>query len=138
MSLVNAAFPIGAVYAAPTGGTTVTFTGLGVRDNGWLKGIVTADADIRTRRFFLATAKEPKLNAGSPLGYTMQRNTLKFVYPQMDTINGLAVITPNFVNIEIGYAVNASTATKQALVDSMVQAGLNANLSPLLLTGSLS
>lgn len=104
-------------FTAPTGGTALSFTFF-QNLAGTIKSWVTGDVDLRTRRYFLIKVKESKTNKTSPGGYTMQRNSLKFVVP---TVNADGSISPNYVSLETGFGAECPIATRQLLVDLVGQ-----------------
>lgn len=111
-----------ATFPAPTGVTAFTFASAGIQ-NGILKASVQADADLRLRRYFTFKAKEARANAASVGGYTMQRNTIKFVVPKL---LASGAISQNYVTIEIGHSAETTLVEKQLLIDLAAHVKLGA------------
>lgn len=105
MPISNASILSG-VTMTPSGGTAVPFGSLGIR-NGTNTLYATGDADLRTRRTIVCSAKEAKVAPGAPNGYTQARATAVFKTPLvLDNGN----ITVNTVRIEVAYDIESSAA----------------------------
>jgi hypothetical protein len=107
---ISAFSPLKDGVIAVTGGTAVPFTSLG---DGVGENVVFFDgADMLTRKEARFQATPPKVNAGTPSGYTQSRNKVILLAPQTLT-SGERVV--NKLTIHLEADINMSSADKSTL-----------------------
>lgn len=105
MPLNTAVVKTGATMA-PTGGTDLTFSGTGIKNNTHTI-VVAADADLRMRRSIVCTVREPRVLVGAPNGMSQARTSFVFKTP-IALDNGLTTV--NKVTIEFSSDVETTAA----------------------------
>lgn len=108
MSL-QATIKSGATAIAPTGGTDITLSAMGIQ-NGIASTFVSQDTSMLTRRSIDFSSKDPKANAASPGGMTQARRKVVLHCPRTITAGASQVITQDKVTIELSFDVNATLA----------------------------
>jgi hypothetical protein len=96
---------------APSGGTDLSFSSAGIRnDSNTLN--CDSDTDLRTRRQIICRTVEPKVSSGAPNGYTQARafGTLKF---PITLANG--EVTVNTVRVEFAFDVETTEAERDEM-----------------------
>jgi len=105
MPLTSASVLTGATIT-PSGGSALAFDGAGIR-NGTHTLNCDADTDLRTRRQFVCSVKEPRPSAGAPNGSTQARAAIVFKSPlALDNDN----VTVNTVRVEVAYDPETTSA----------------------------
>lgn len=109
MPITSAVLKDNATAIAPTGGSDITIASLGL-SNAILNTYVSNDTSMLTRRTLSFSSKDPKVNAGSPGGYTQARRKITLVSPRSITVGTSTVLTQDKVTIEIATDVSATNA----------------------------
>jgi hypothetical protein len=91
----------------PTGGTALTVKASTNPQGTSIKAYVNEDEDLRTRRTMEFSVSEPKVNAASPNGYTLARNSI-FAKIPFTLDNGL--VTTHTIQIKMARDAEASSA----------------------------
>lgn len=103
---LNGASVLSGATMSPTGGTAISFTSAGIRNNSVTLNC-DADTDFRTRRQITCSISEPKVATSAPNGYTQARSVALIKLPKT-LANGK--VTVNTLRIEFARDVETSAA----------------------------
>lgn len=135
MALSGGAIPVGATYS-PSGGTSRTLVSLGQPVAGRLELFIDdSPATLQVRKNVFVSVVQPKVNTGSPDGYTQMRTTVEFHVP-FTTAGG--TVTTNKVTITVSQSVESDAAMKTLLRELIAHVGVDADFSGLITSGSLA
>jgi len=132
MSLSNASVLSGATLVTPTGGTAISFTSLGIRNN--TNPLHCTDDELSDRRVIVASYKPPKPSPGAPNGYTQARPAVVFKSPFTPADGNPTIET---IRIEFGLDVRTTAARIAELKVIGVQMLQDPDFANLWLLGSL-
>lgn len=135
MSIQNAAVVTAPTSIAPTGGTALSLTGTGISGGTDTSAYVASDTDLRTRRRIDFNISKPRVQNGTPNGYTQAKCQAKFFKPKT-LANGK--ITVNSVSILMSYDVETSQTEIQELMDVGAQLLFDADFTNLWKAQNLS
>jgi hypothetical protein len=114
MSITSASILVDGTVAT-TGGTATTFIEKGQTLNQW-EGILNNAAEFLLQQGLTFTIKDPKVNAGSPNGYTQKRSSIVLRVPLALDNSGYTV---NTLKIELA----CDHETTAAEIESMLVTG---------------
>jgi hypothetical protein len=124
----------GATTIAASGGTDVTVSTLGIQ-GGTNTLIFSTDAVNTTRRLLTAKVSLSAANANSPGGRTLQRNTLKFVFPKVCADGTTSM---DFFEVNTGTHPESTSAEVETRMEQVAQYLIASKSLPFFYSGDLS
>ncbi len=125
MPLNGASIPIGATYA-PTGGSATSLVTSEGPSGGSHLLLLDDGSDLINQTTFEFSVKRPKVNSGSPSGYTQARNIILIKDPFLLDNGNLNVDT---VRCEVACAYERTDAEKDQLIELLIHALVDADFA---------